>query len=456
MTRLTSEPMSSPNVIRRYTPPTCTLEIAAKDSPLSRWMGQSVLKHLRFKLSFDDPRVGEDQWIAVKGDRAQLQALCDAVSHYVQDFLSQSIRFSQNSSIAVAEPAPDFITESQQNPAGIHLQPKGLISHELHLGTLASDSSGTTLPLSAVQLADLAAALDEYSADVTALPTLERPRWLSTPPAWGTIAAALIVAVGVTASVAKIFEPTAPTQTASSQGASSNDQRLPVQPLPSTSTPNTIATLPTTPLPLSSLPPGTTSPPSIRTAPIAPTQQTQPQLRVAPEPAVTAPAPQLEIPVRDVPVAAIPDQTKTPATKPSAQTRSTNPNAEPVPPAAGDVQVASRSASPAVASLQASQARPVAAGTTIPQVAEAKAFFQSKWQPPKELTEGIEYRLFLAPDGTIARIEPLGQVADRFVDRTGIPLIGEKFVSPIKDGGSPTVRVLFAPNGRVQTFLEAQ
>jgi len=457
LTRSTFEPMSSPNsVIRRYTPPTCMLEIAAKDSPLSRWMGQSVLKHLRFKLSFDDPRVGEDQWITVRGDRTQLQSLCDAVSQYVQNFLTQTSRFSTHSSAAIGvEPTTEVMVRSEQNPSGIYLQPKGLISHQLHLGTLANDSSGAVLQLSAVQLADLATALDEYSADVAALPTLEKPRWLNSTPAWGTIAAGLIVTVGITASIARVFEPSAPPQTATSQGASSNDQRLPVQPLPSTPAPNTIATLPTVPPSLSTLPPGTTTP-TTKTSPTTPTQPAQvPQLKVSQEPPVTAPAPQLDIPVRDVPVAAIPDQTKTPTKAPNATTRSTK-NPDPAPAAIGDVASASRNASAAADSLQASSPRPLAAGASIPQVAEARAFFQSKWQPPKELTEDIEYRLILAPDGTIARIEPLGQVADRFVDRTGIPLIGEKFVSPVKGGGSPTIRLLLTPRGTVQTFLEAQ
>ncbi|MBD1842280.1 DUF4335 domain-containing protein [Cyanobacteria bacterium FACHB-63] len=455
LTRSTVEPMSSPNsVIRRYTPPTCTLEIAAKDSPLSRWMGQSVLKNLRFKLSFDDPRVSEDQWATVRGDRAQLEALSDAVSHYVQNFLSQSSRFNQHSTTTVAEPAPDLISQSQQNSAGIYLQPKGLISHQLHLGTLANDTSGAMLQLSAVQLADLAAALDEYSADVTALPTLEKPRWLNTTPAWGTIAAGLIVAIGITASIARVLEPSAQTQIATSQGASSNDQRLPVQPLPSPTAPNTIATLPTAPPPLTSLPPGTAVP-TPGAAPTTPTQPAQaPRLKVSQEPVVTAPPPQLEIPVRDVPVAAIPDQTKAPATRPNAAARSTNSNTTLVPQTPEDVQIASRSAAPpAAASLQAP--RPLAAGTTIPQVAEVKAFFQKNWKPPQAMTEDVEYRLTLKPDGTIDRIEPLGEAAGRFLD-SAFPVTGQAFVSPIKGGGSPTIRLRLTPKGVVQTFLEAQ
>lgn len=448
--RLTFEPMSSPtSVIRRYTPPTCTLEIAAKDSPLSRWMGQSVLKHLRFKLSFDDPRISEDQWITVRGDRTQLQALTDAVSHYVQNFLSQSSRFSTESSIGIAEPVTGSITQAEQNSAGIYLKPKGLISHELHLGTLANESSGSVLSLSAVQLADLATALDECAADVTPLPNLEKPRWRTVTPAWGTIAAAAIVAVGVTASIARVFEPSAPTQTATSQGASSNDQRLPVQPLPSTPpAPNTIATLPTAPPPLATLPSTTPPAPSITTTPPLPDQA--PRLKVSQEAPVTSPPPQLEIPVRDVPVPAIPDQTKISQAPSTARSL---PNADPAPPSS--TPEIARSVSPPAVGLQANSPRPVAAGTTIPQVAEVRAYFQKNWKPPQGMTEDIEYQLTLKPDGTIDRIIPLNEAAGRLLDAS-FPITGQEFVSPLKGSGTPVIRLRLTPKGLVQTFLEAQ
>lgn len=446
--------MSSPtSVIRRYTPPTCTLEIAAKNSPLSRWMGQSVLKHLRFKLSFDDPRVNEDQWITVHGDRAQLEALHDAVTHYVQNFLSQSNRvLAHTATLSAPESAPDFKTEVEQNSSGIYLQPKGLISHELHLGTLSGDRP--TLQLSAVQLADLASALDEYSADVTALPNLERPRWLNSTPAWGTIAAALIVAIGVTASLARVFEPSPAPQTASNSGVSSDDQRLPVQPLPTNSPPNSVTTLPTAPLPL---PNGSATPPAPRVnAPTAPQQS--PTVRIAQEPPVNAPVPQVGpqgITIQEAPVPAIPDQTK-PAPASSAKPRSTARNAEPTPPGTNS-QIASSSQadSPSLQAAPSSASTARSAATSPPQVAEAKAFFQSRWQPPKELTEPIQYRLVLAPDGTVFTNEPLGEVAGRFVDRTPIPFIGtEKIASPIRGGGKLTIRLLLKPDGSVQTFPE--
>ncbi|HAJ59880.1 MAG TPA: hypothetical protein DCP31_11910, partial [Cyanobacteria bacterium UBA8543] len=65
-------PLSN-SVLRRYTPPTCTLEIAAKSSPLSRLTGQSVMKDLRFELRFDDPRKPEDERVIIRGDRTELE-----------------------------------------------------------------------------------------------------------------------------------------------------------------------------------------------------------------------------------------------------------------------------------------------------------------------------------------------------------------------------------------------
>ncbi|MEM7727604.1 MAG: DUF4335 domain-containing protein, partial [Cyanobacteria bacterium P01_A01_bin.45] len=79
-------PLSN-TVLRRYTPPTCTLEVWAENSPLSRWTKKSVLKQLSFELRFDDPRLGEAQKMKIQGDHNQLEALCTTVSNYVQELL---------------------------------------------------------------------------------------------------------------------------------------------------------------------------------------------------------------------------------------------------------------------------------------------------------------------------------------------------------------------------------
>ncbi|MEH2089609.1 DUF4335 domain-containing protein [Nostoc sp.] len=201
-------PLSN-SVIRCYTPPTCTLEVFAQSSPLSRWMGKTVLKHLSFELRFDDPRLPEEQRVPIRGDREQLEALCDAVTNYVQQFLQQSpesfwVSFSstQESSTALDEPELKSSTKtlnafSNQIPgANIHLEPSSYLTHNLFLGSLANYSSGPVIQLSLLQLFDLASALDEYSTDVMALPTLNSTGSTLRFPAWAPIAAVLVLGVG--------------------------------------------------------------------------------------------------------------------------------------------------------------------------------------------------------------------------------------------------------------------
>ncbi|MDZ8033517.1 DUF4335 domain-containing protein [Nostoc sp. DedSLP04] len=201
-------PLSN-SVIRCYTPPTCTLEVFAQSSPLSRWMGKTVLKHLSFELRFDDPRLPEEQRVPIRGDREQLEALCDAVTNYVQQFLQQSpesfwVSFpsTQESSTALDDPELKSSTKtlnafSNQIPgANIYLEPSSYLTHNLFLGSLANYSSGPVIKLSLLQLFDLASALDEYSTDVMALPTLNNTSSTLRFPAWAPVAAVLVLGVG--------------------------------------------------------------------------------------------------------------------------------------------------------------------------------------------------------------------------------------------------------------------
>ncbi|MCC5609952.1 DUF4335 domain-containing protein [Nostoc sp. CHAB 5834] len=201
-------PLSN-SVIRCYTPPTCTLEVFAQSSPLSRWMGKTVLKHLSFELRFDDPRLPEENRVPIRGDRDQLEALCDAVTSYVQQFLQQSpesfcVSFSdtQESSTALGEPElkssiKTLNSFSSKIPgANIRLEPSSHLTYNLFLGSLANHSSGPVIQLSLLQLFDLASALDEYSTDVMALPTLNSPSTLRFPT-WAPVAAVLVLGVGL-------------------------------------------------------------------------------------------------------------------------------------------------------------------------------------------------------------------------------------------------------------------
>ncbi len=530
----------SNSVLRRYTPPTCTLEIVAKSSPLSRWVGQSVIKDLRFELRFDDPRRPEDQRVTIRGDRTDLEVLCDAVNSYVQDFLdpySTQLPLALQTPNSDSRPDDNRIRDSRSLPTSdltrshsvaaqaseqglddgslaadrelnpkvrslkprtlptdIYLQPKGLLNHNLFLGELATEESGRVVDLSVLQLFDLATALDEYAADVVALPNLNRAGWKATP-LWTRAAAAVVVAVGVTTAAVKFLDQPYSQQEASAPTAGS-------QPSPAGTPLASIPTAPPTlvspsPIPTPAVPPSlaaspTLLPPTPVAIPTAPVQnlppgiqppQQRPAFSINPPPQNTAIASKRAAPdpaqVALVPAPSAPRARPTPSPSGNTQAQKTTPRtpATPFPlpslpsltpsPSTADSSNAeqrvapgnTQSAATQEAVSQADSARTDnAAGSrlsdTIPQVAEVRNYLQERWQPPSGLTQTLEYTLWLNRDGSILRIEPRGQAAGEYIDRTGIPRPGESFVSPVAEDREPKIRVVLTPDRKVQTFLE--
>ncbi|NEQ21224.1 MAG: DUF4335 domain-containing protein [Microcoleus sp. SIO2G3] len=537
-------PLSN-SVLRRYTPPTCTLEIVAKSSPLSRWVGQSVLKDLRFELRFDDPRKPEEERVTIRGDRTDLEMLYDAVNSYVQQFLDPSptqlplvlrtsptadgsmprVDLNQDSnphpasgvkpfsSVAAQafEEEPDTSPSSSglesnskvrslkpRTPSNIYLQPNGLLTHNLFLGHLATQESGSAINLSVLQLFDLATALDEYAAEVVALPNLNSPLgWKKAPPPWASAAAAVLLAVGVTTAGVRYLNQPSTVQEAAippeDQQASATPQ-VPLAPQ--------VPVAPTTPLPSPSasplqtpvLPPGLSSAPKL--APPSPVITPPPTTGNLPStaqrqtlPILPAPQPILVPPNRPAPQiiagAGASRSTQTPSASSSSGSRpssgsttaqKTTPSTSASPPllpdlpalsptpsanqAGGIVNPSSATRSAGGAAGNQSQAATTGNGSNntlfdnIPQIAEARSYFQQRWQPPADLKQTLEYSLLLNADGSIQRIIPLGQAAGQYIDRTDMPLPGEPFVSALPAGGNPTIRVVLTPDGKVNTFLE--
>jgi hypothetical protein len=460
-----------------------------------------VLKQLRFQLSFDDPRLPPEEQVQITGDRTQLEALCEAVERYVQTVVGNAPTPGQavpllvesfdqleslpdgasgraENGIAVTYPANEYANENPVNEsygdenyadgnstgvAGIHLKPKGLLSHDLCLGELSTGES-TVVRLSALQLFDLANALDEYSAEAIALPTLNRPTWFNATPAWAKVAAVLVLAVGVSTAIVRFVDPYAgqpaitaanedTSETATTEGIFNEDpQNTALEPLPSgkdASPPN-------------SQPLDIPLPPSAETLPSPGTGL--PSVGVPRTPTPNAPVPSAPRTPTNLPdVAIAPSQQRSDA--PGAGSNPSQLQTPAESEAAGAPPNAARSSgqSDTLPSLSAPLSqeggdRPDPTSTafdTIPQVAEARTFFQERWQPPESLEQTLEYRLQLGADGTIQRIIPLGRAAGDYIDRTGMPLPGEPFVSPIETGGSPQIRIVLDPNGRVQTFLES-
>ncbi|HEY9908638.1 MAG TPA: DUF4335 domain-containing protein, partial [Thermosynechococcaceae cyanobacterium] len=419
------------SVLRRYTPPTCALEILAKNSPLSRWAGQTVLKDVRFNLSLDDPKLPPDQWVTLRGDRSQLEALQETVQRYVQNLLEQShdrlnAAFSPQTLPQTATSVASLEPVGLSNAAGISLSPKGLLTHNLNLGALQTDRSGATLSLTTLQLFDLANALEDYATDVLTLPTAGRSNWLTASPAWAKIAAMAVLVLGVSASIVKVldapYSPSTASSPSSSQGASSSDQRIANQLPPSVPR--------QTPSPLATTKPLTSPPPPI--------DSTLPSTGLPVNPGFPTTTGSQNTPATSGDTVVQNGQPESTVVVPGNPTPR-EPDRQAAPPLVAEIPSPDRSDSPASSSSAAESrsaaAAPADAGTEsafdiIPQVAEVKRYFVQNWSPPKDLTQTLEYVVSVDASGTVQAVSPLGGPSQTYLPKTGIPKVGEPLVSP--------------------------
>ena len=207
---------SSNSVIRRYTAPTCTLEIWAQNSSLSRWAERNVIRDLSFRLEFDHSGLSADSQILIQGDNRQLEVLCDTVTSYVQKIiqasaadLSDSLSNTDHDNTILDPESKDVLTSvlstqtlpslNDQTPQGkVYLESSHNLTHKLFLGDLANQTSGSVIELSLLQLFDLATVIDEYSSNMMVLPTTSADTTRPSLPQWLPIAAVLVVAASLT------------------------------------------------------------------------------------------------------------------------------------------------------------------------------------------------------------------------------------------------------------------
>lgn len=486
---------NSYNISRRFTPPTCTLEIWGVKSSLSRWTRKKAVKNIQFKLSFDDPRNLDSEPIIVEGDRNKLEQLYDAVLNYTENFLEQSFTTEPLVYSAINK---ENITDNQP-----HLIAQGLVNHQFNLGELTNNKSSSVINLSATQLFDLVSALEEYKTEMSALTQLEAKEKKSRNilPI-GLSVAGILLAIGITTAGIKIANQTEEEQIAAQQETESqvsNDSAL-EKVIPPT-TPK-IAEKPATIAqkndPISS---------TEKLPPPPPVDSPKPQPNI-PDPAKYPPIGNLTIPpISSVPIQ-IPDNQNSSSNQSqqdSSQVESTiavSPEEAPAEtPKNNQLNTTSDEKTEIVIDGQNSEIKEeiedqiisaednkntteqnildnndnIALDTTTPkpstegtaiesqseskipqtvQLEEAKSYFNQKWQSPGELKQTLEYRLLLNQNGSIKRIIPIGKASEIYLDRTNIPLMGEPFVSPLQNSDSATIRLLLSPDGEVRTFLE--
>lgn len=490
-----------PVITRRYTPPTCTLEITAQTSALSRWTQKPALKSLDFLLSFNEVRDRNQQPIEVQGNQQQLESLSEAVSTYIQQFLGQPllqpVSAESIASTASLPETPDVLSL----PVPVHLRPHQALSHELVLGALATEQSGPFLALKPSQLFDLASALDEYAAEVATLPTQVPTPVRPGVPVWAK-AAGLILLIGGTSVALTQFlgsglgDPSSLTVSQEQGPPESDTAQSPPRPSPIPTLPPDV-TLPTqTPsLPEVQLPnrdaaeapnplsgdtqrPGRSQTRNARPQTSQPPLANLPPLPKQPDPIDLNPKNIPEPEPLDAPtvIAGRPPQKPgqsnlesgradrlsgstdldTSSAETAAPSRSQSPEKrQSIGLSAAEPQLAE--SAPSAPISPATSPRRKTAFDTTPQVAEVRQYLGQRWQVPPDLQrtkQTLQYTLILNPNGSIQTIKPRGQAATQYLKQTPIPAVNQPFISPAKQ--APAVRVVFNPDGTVQTFPEAK
>ncbi|MGC9503849.1 DUF4335 domain-containing protein [Baaleninema sp.] len=440
------------SIRRQYTPPTCSLVVTAKCG--ASWFRSKTpqISRVRFELSFDDPRLPDEQQKTVRGDKAQLDRLCDAVTTYVGHLLAQP---PQPTAVAAGgrrqrgdrwPVTAASIAPLPYRSDSIYLQPKGFVSHELVLGSLATEETGTAIRLGTLQLFDLAAALEEYAADLGQLP--ERDGSIDPLPLWMSAAAGVVATLGLTAALGRLDlarspQPTPITVSALESSPADAPEPLPQRTLPPA--PKNLATPP--PLSRPTVPPPT----SIDPTPI--------EIPTSATPVASSDHSRRATPSGETPSSAA-EETATPIPNAPAMMAAptTEPTVSPIAPTVPEVRF--DEVSPSEAPFDSPQVARTAppprdlgtAFDVVPQVAEVRRYFQDRWQPPDGLTQTLEYTLSIDAEGRLETVVPLGKTATQFIDSAKLPDLGETFVSPANSGVS--LRLVLGHDGRVQTFVQ--
>jgi hypothetical protein len=88
-----------------------------------------------------------------------------------------------------------------------------------------------------------------------------------------------------------------------------------------------------------------------------------------------------------------------------------------------------------------------------PQLAEIRNYFQSRWEPPANLKQDLEYQMIINANGSLEKITPLGRVAQTHWSTLPLPQANQHFVSPSPRQAKQKIRLVLRANGQINTFL---
>ena len=424
--------------IYRFTPPTCTLEIKGK-SPLPLWQNKNIPKTFRFRLSFDDPCLPSFDRVTIEGDRRDLERLKTVVDSYIEHYLQTSF---QNKNLAEGDSNHDEAGNDRP-----HLRSQGLTSHQLFFGDLKHDGEQNKIILSTVQLFDLLTALEAYRIQ-SLLAKQKQNRFPTSMLLWVSLAAGVIIAVGMASlRTQKPVPDIAVSEPESSTPVPQLDRVVPPS-IPERSPrvePKPNQTLSST----ERLPP----PPAVDTPkpkPNIPDPADYPLSKVARQSGLAEPDKQTESTIT------IPSQTESEPANSNFARQKNEPTAIDL---AQETNLSSegelaRSKDPNLDSADSESETITKAPEKLSQIQQIEAYFSEKWQPPADLKQSLEYRLYLNTDGSIERVIPIGKAGKLYLSQTNIPVRGEGFVSPSTKSQPSVIRLLLNPDGGVKALTE--
>ncbi|BAQ65617.1 hypothetical protein GM3709_2382 [Geminocystis sp. NIES-3709] len=484
---------------RRYTPPTCTLEIYHPHSFWGNWGAKTFPPQFSFQLHFDDPRLPKNEKSVILGDRNLLEKLREKVNEYIAKYL-------EINSLEVESLTCELPSDNQEE--FISISRDSTYRHRLFYQCFFPKEEILEIILTNTQLFDFVNALSSYYHDATK-PIPEKNESISSHIGLSITITALTFVIGGGIwwrYEQQIADNQTNTDQLSTETPQSNiEDVIPPTPIDPKTIPSIVA--PEVPEnlknrnPLLPPPPTITQPPqgetnivgnNIKENNISPQPNQSAEIIIAPPPLAppisNLPPPVLEqtnpniITLQPSPSTVTPSFQPTkplsPPSKPQYPSRlSTLPTLQPnnsnkVPNSlpnnsSNTIQAGINtlnSVSPnvignspnfeqQVSRLDSSLNQKKSGGLVSNEV---KQYFQDKWQPPENLKQSIEYRLKFSQNGSLAKVTPIGQVAIVFLDRTGIPLLGEKITSSFSDQEEVTVRLILSPSGNVQTFDESK
>lgn len=491
----------SPDLLQRYSAPTCTLEVVGEPSALSRWTAQPVIKGLRFRLSLqafvagsntadEDPT--SQPAICLRGDRLQLASLVATVQAYVQ---AQLVASSLATDIDGTARNPDPPSQRQR----ISLQPQGLTCHRLQAEGLISDRDEQSIILSSLQLADLATVIDSFDTQAIALPALATPqqrrqRWWTGRTSMGSAAAVILMAVGVATVAPRVLNDSTsvvsdnlpvPTSDAgeTSQPSPSDETNLPENHSAESSYDSTLeqAELEQAEAQISADASGrlreddastegtdSAARPRSTTPPNAASHTTSAESPTRSSPSESpSPQPSGQSAQRSAETASALDHNSDPenataAAPPTDPLSHRSPNTPSAPEAtaapslgsatAESFEAASGSATDSSTdAMSLDAAPPIGVAHAQAQAEEVQQFFATRWRPQPDLSESLVYELELNPDGTLGRITPMNRIAILEDNRIALPEPGSVIASASAANTPTLIRLALKPNGQVIT-----